>query len=144
MFSKNGRHGGQAFFWYWEREIRMMFTTNIRINLFVKSGVLNAVFGSRHSNEKEGSKIKAIRGYSQISKRGIPSERYGLFAQEQFSFAIIAEENVNCHSMYFDLDVHVLFHCFKCEQQKSLAFVRYMEILKLLDSTIELLGCLAL
>lgn len=76
--------------------------------------------------------------------RVIASEKYIYGKKESFLFAIIVKNNVEGIFTFYVFQIRVSLHCHQNGKPAQLAFVQYMNVVKPLDGTEDLLKCLCL
>lgn len=101
-------------------------------------------FCCRENFEIGGSKTQLIIRDKRIKQQIFTMERFSHSANEQFLFVIIEGTNVRGNFACHIVRICLLFHCKRHAESKQLAFVWYMDLVKHLNSTRDLLGYICL
>lgn len=98
------------------------------------------VFCSGQCVESGQSKKKFFVRRSPDNQRVIASEQFSNVERERFWLVVIAGNDIKCDATYHFVEVRVLFHHRQFEMQNHSSMVRYLDVVKPLDSTKDLLG----
>lgn len=93
------------------------------------------IFVHMRAPRTEAQKLKSIMAGSPIEQQVIVYQKYGQGGWERFSIIIIVPANVVEDFIHHLVDVCVLFRCCYGSEQKQFALVTYIDVVKPLNGT---------